>query len=304
MKYRKWLVASSALLLSASLMPLSAWAAAPYTASQLNFAQSFSTSGQPTAPSSTVTTPSSTPTTNTWWSSSPTNSATSAEQISKELFSWHYSATPAGGTSTATGGGSQGSSQTSGTSGGQGNTAASSNGIGSSGNTPPSSGSSSSTTPASGAGAGSNNSVPSSGSGKLALPAPATSLSAQEQQLFNLTNQFREANGLAPYKLNLELTAIERMRVANLVATNEFTHDTPAYGTAFQMESNMGITAWGLGAENLVEAGSIAQAFAMLEGSPGHRANLLNSFETNMGVAVIQTAHGIVAGQLFLDPQN
>jgi uncharacterized protein YkwD len=151
------------------------------------------------------------------------------------------------------------------------------------------------TTPARGSAVGSGGS--SAGSSQTA------SGSNTPMAMIDLINQARMADGLAPYAINATLMTLAQER-AEALATGPFTSDLPTYGWPAQMEEAAGIQASGLGAENIAEAGSVSQAFALLMASAPHRANILNPYETQVGVGVAPWGSGVAISELFIGPNT
>lgn len=131
----------------------------------------------------------------------------------------------------------------------------------------------------------------------------STTVGSQANQMIQLINQAREAAGLQPYAINPTLMTLARERAVAL-ANGPFTSDMTPYGWPAQMEQAAGINAQGLGAENIAEAGSVSQAFALLMASPPHKANILNPNETQVGVGVAPMGSGIAVSELFIGPNN
>ena len=118
-----------------------------------------------------------------------------------------------------------------------------------------------------------------------------------------LINQARAQDGLAPYSVNSTLMQLAQERAVAL-ANGPFTSDLPGYGWPSQMEQAAGIQAQGLGAENIAEAGSVAQAFSLLMASAPHRSNILNPDETQVGVGVTPWGSGYAISELFIGPNT
>lgn len=69
-----------------------------------------------------------------------------------------------------------------------------------------------------------------------------TSLTSDELETFNLINQERNKNGLASLKIDNEVQRVARIKAQDLVNNNYFAHESPTYGTPFNMLKNFGIT--------------------------------------------------------------
>lgn len=163
-------------------------------------------------------------------------------------------------------------------------------GSSSSGNSTPSSGNS-------GSGPSSTGPAGNSGSG------PSGVVSGGAQQMISLINQARQQNHLKPYTVNATLMNLAQERAAAL-ANGPFTSDMAGYGWPIQMEQAAGIQAQGMGAENIAEAGTVSQAFGMLMASPAHRSNILNPYETQIGVGVVPDGSGVAISELFVGPNT
>ncbi len=130
---------------------------------------------------------------------------------------------------------------------------------------------------------------------------PVTSSSGQATQMIDLINQARGQAGLAPYSVSPQLMNLAQER-AQALANGPFTSDMAPYGWPVQMEQAAGLDAQGMGAENIAEAGSVSQAFALLMASPPHRSNILNPDETQIGVGVVPWGSGVAISELFMGP--
>ncbi|MGE4485480.1 MAG: CAP domain-containing protein, partial [Oscillospiraceae bacterium] len=108
-----------------------------------------------------------------------------------------------------------------------------------------------------------------------------------EQQVAALVNEQREANGLAPLTLSSELSNVARAKSQDMHDNNYFSHTSPTYGSPFDMLKAFGISYRAAG-ENI--AMGYATPEAVVNGwmnSAGHRANILNSAYTQIGVGYV-----------------
>lgn len=113
---------------------------------------------------------------------------------------------------------------------------------------------------------------------------PADGLSAFEQEVIDLVNAERAKAGLQPLAADLELTRVARLKSQDMRDSSYFDHISPNYGSPFDMMDEFGITYRAAG-ENIA-AGQRTPAETM-EGwmnSPGHKANILKSEFTHIGV--------------------
>ncbi|MCL6596755.1 MAG: CAP domain-containing protein [Firmicutes bacterium] len=133
-------------------------------------------------------------------------------------------------------------------------------------------------------------------------PSPPTALSAAEGRLVALMNAARTSAGLGPLAVNPALENLARKKAADMVRLGYVGHLSPDLGWPIQMEIQAGYMAWSMGAEDIAEAGSVLQAFAMFRASPTHWANIVDPALTQVGVAVVPVPYGVLVEVLFSGP--
>lgn len=126
---------------------------------------------------------------------------------------------------------------------------------------------------------------------------PAATLTPEEEQLVNLINAEREKEGVAPLKVDPALVATARLKSKDLVVNQYFAHQSPTYGSPFEMFRAAGIT-YRYAGENLAGALTVERAHALLLQSPGHRANMINPLFTRVGVGITS---GGSSGKVFVE---
>jgi len=110
---------------------------------------------------------------------------------------------------------------------------------------------------------------------------------AFEQQVAALVNQQRAANGLSPLTLSAELSDVARLKSQDMHDNKYFAHDSPTYGSPFDMLSSFGISYRAAG-ENIAIGYATPEAVVNAwMNSPGHRANILNPSYTQLGVGYV-----------------
>ena len=125
------------------------------------------------------------------------------------------------------------------------------------------------------------------------------SVTAQEQKLWNLLNNDRAANGLAALPLDAELSRIARIKSEDMRDKGYFAHESPTYGNAASMLRHFGYAFNGVG-ENIAHHANVTKAEAAFLSSTGHRANIMGSQWTRVGIGVCLDANGFVyVTQLF-----
>ena len=128
----------------------------------------------------------------------------------------------------------------------------------------------------------------------------STDLTQDELETFNLVNQQRTNNGLSALKIDNEVQRVARIKAQDLVDNNYFDHNSPTYGTPFQMLKSFGITYKSAG-ENIAGNSSNSAAVTAWMNSSGHRANILNSSYNYTGLAVVSSPkYGKIYVQMFI----
>ncbi len=125
------------------------------------------------------------------------------------------------------------------------------------------------------------------------------SVSAQEQKMVNLLNQDRKNNGRTALTLDPELCRIARIKSADMRDNRYFAHESPTYGKIGEMLKHFGYR-YSAAGENIAHHANVDKAQAAFMSSQGHRANILSTTWTKVGVGIVQDANGyIYATQIF-----
>ena len=125
-------------------------------------------------------------------------------------------------------------------------------------------------------------------------------LTADEQEVFDLINAKRVANGLSALKINDELQNVARIKAQDMVNNNYFSHTSPTYGSPFDMIKSFGIS-YKTAGENIAGNSSNSAAVNAWMNSEGHRANILSNNYNYTGVAVVNSpVYGKVYVQMFM----
>lgn len=118
-------------------------------------------------------------------------------------------------------------------------------------------------------------------------PGTSGSVSSLEQQVVNLVNQQRAAYGLGALTLSTKLSDGARLKAQDLQKNRYFDHNSPTYGSPFDMMRSLGIT-YGSAGENIAMGFSSAEAVVNAwMNSPSHRANILDARFTQIGVGYV-----------------
>ncbi len=132
----------------------------------------------------------------------------------------------------------------------------------------------------------------------LAIPMTDTSVTAYEQEVIRLVNEIRAQNGLKALTYDWELGRVARYKSQDMKDNKYFSHTSPVYGSPFQMMKSFGISYRSAG-ENIAKGQATPQAVVNAwMNSSGHRANILNSSFTHIGVGYV--ADGKYWTQMFI----
>jgi uncharacterized YkwD family protein len=128
-----------------------------------------------------------------------------------------------------------------------------------------------------------------------------TGLNAMENEMLRLVNDERAKAGLKPLESAPDLARVARMKSQDMVDNGYFSHQSPTYGSPFEMIRDNGISYRAAG-ENIAMNGSVLKAHQALMNSDGHRANILNPNFTHIGIGIVQNngKAGIMVTQLFI----
>lgn len=115
---------------------------------------------------------------------------------------------------------------------------------------------------------------------------------ALEQKVIDLVNQQRANNGLPALKANWEVSRVARYKSQDMIDKKYFAHQSPTYGSPFNMMETFGITFSAAG-ENIAYGQRTPQdVMNSWMNSPGHRSNILNATYNQIGVGVAKAANG------------
>ncbi len=116
-------------------------------------------------------------------------------------------------------------------------------------------------------------------------------LSAYEQEVVNLTNAERAENGLAPLKVDGELSKVAREKSKDMSTNKYFDHNSPTYGSPFDMMKKFGITYRTAGENIAMGQRTPTEVVNAWMNSSGHRANILSKNFTHIGVGYDANGH-------------
>lgn len=127
-----------------------------------------------------------------------------------------------------------------------------------------------------------------------------TAMTTDEKEVFDLINNQRTQNGLSALKLDTETLRVARIKAQDMVDNNYFSHNSPRYGSPFQMLNSFKIS-YKTAGENIAGNSSNSSAVTAWMNSSGHRANILNNSFNYTGIGVVKSSkYGKVYVQMFL----
>lgn len=125
----------------------------------------------------------------------------------------------------------------------------------------------------------------------LTIPLTDSSVKRFEDEVVRLVNIERQKNGLSPLESDWQLSRVARIKSQDMKDNNYFSHTSPTYGSPFQMMKSFGITYRSAG-ENIARGQrtpkDVVNAWM---NSSGHRANILNSSFTHIGVGYVKSGN-------------
>lgn len=115
----------------------------------------------------------------------------------------------------------------------------------------------------------------------------SSSVSEYEQKVVDLVNDIRVKNGLSALKLNNKLSEVARMKSQDMKDKRYFSHNSPTYGSPFDMMKQFGIS-YRTAGENIAMGQQTPEIVVNAwMNSEGHRANILNASFKEIGVGYV-----------------
>lgn len=128
----------------------------------------------------------------------------------------------------------------------------------------------------------------------------SSSMNADEKEVFDLINKQRTNNGLQALKVDEEVQKVARIKAQDMVQNNYFAHESPTYGSPFDMLKNFKIS-YRTAGENIAANSSNSGAVNAWMNSSGHKANILNSNFNYTGIGVVSSSkYGKIFVQQFI----
>jgi uncharacterized YkwD family protein/spore coat assembly protein SafA len=125
---------------------------------------------------------------------------------------------------------------------------------------------------------------------KITIPTQ-DNIKAYEQEVIRLVNVERTKQGLKELQYDWELARVARYKSEDMRDNKYFSHTSPVYGSPFDMIKNFGIT-YKAAAENIAKGQTTPeQVVKSWMNSSGHRANILSTKYTHIGVGYAKDGH-------------
>lgn len=116
----------------------------------------------------------------------------------------------------------------------------------------------------------------------------------EQLEVLEIVNKERKSNGLKPLTLNKELSSVATIKSQDMIDKGYFDHTSPTYGSPFDMMKSFGISYKAAG-ENIAKGQKTpSEVMNSWMNSSGHRANILSSNFTELGVGIAKDSKGTI----------
>jgi uncharacterized YkwD family protein len=124
--------------------------------------------------------------------------------------------------------------------------------------------------------------------------------SANEKEVLDLVNNARKNAGAGTLEFDNNLAKVARDKAKDMVTNNYFSHQSPTYGSPFEMMRKYGVTFKAAG-ENIAGNQTMEGAFRAWMNSEGHKKNILNGNFNATGIGVYTSpVYGKIIVQQFI----
>ena len=137
---------------------------------------------------------------------------------------------------------------------------------------------------------------------KIKIP-EAAPLQTFETEVIRLINIERTSRGVPALTTNWQLSRVARYKSQDMIDKNYFAHQSPTYGSPFDMMEAFGLRFSAAGENIAYGQRSAREVVNAWMNSPGHRANILSRAFTQTGVGAAKKANGTLYWtQMFMKP--
>lgn len=117
-------------------------------------------------------------------------------------------------------------------------------------------------------------------------PSKSSTLNSDELLLLQLVNQERTSRKLSVLTADAPLSKVAEVKSQDMVNNQYFSHQSPTYGSPFEMMKQFGIVYQTAG-ENIACNQTVEAAHKALMESTGHRENILSTQFTHIGIGIV-----------------
>lgn len=139
---------------------------------------------------------------------------------------------------------------------------------------------------------------------KISIP-NIDDIKAWENEVIRLANAERSKKGVPALAGNWQLSRVARYKSQDMINKNYFSHQSPTYGSPFDMMEAFGMRFAAAG-ENIAMGQQTPQAvITAWMNSPGHRGNILSTSYSQIGVGLAKDKNGrCYWTQMFIRPSR
>ncbi len=113
-----------------------------------------------------------------------------------------------------------------------------------------------------------------------------------ENQVVTMVNSERTKVGLSPLKLNWQLSRVARYKSQDMIDKGYFSHQSPTYGSPFDMIKAFGIKYMAAGENIAYGQRTATEVMTSWMNSAGHKANILSRNYSEIGVGLAKKSDG------------
>ena len=125
-------------------------------------------------------------------------------------------------------------------------------------------------------------------------------LTADEKEIYDAINGAREEAGLALLQIDDDLQNICRIKAQEMVEKEYFSHQSPTYGSPFEMLKKEQIS-YKVAGENIAGNSDNKKAVEAWMNSESHKSNIINNSYNYTGIAVVNSPkYGKIYVQMFI----
>ncbi|WP_100374134.1 stalk domain-containing protein [Bacillus sp. FJAT-45037] len=130
-------------------------------------------------------------------------------------------------------------------------------------------------------------------SSKYKVTGDILNMNFTEVEIFLLTNEERHRQGVAPFRLDVNMSQVARIKSKDMHDQQYFSHTSPTHGSPFEMMRNHGITYYSRMGENIAAGQHSAQhVTTSWINSPGHHHNMISTTFDSIGIGYHQGSRG------------